>query len=61
MGDQTVKITLQPEDFRAFLAALYAPIQPNSALKKAMKLHSGQAPANESKIAHQRLKEVQNG
>ena len=29
MGDQTVKITLQPEDFRVFLAALDASIQPN--------------------------------
>ena len=34
------QITLKPEDFRAFLAALDAPIEPNAALKKALKLHS---------------------
>lgn len=36
------RITLQPEDFHAFLAALDAPAEPNPALKKAMKRHSGQ-------------------
>ncbi len=35
-------ITLQPEDFHAFLAALDAQTQPNSALKKAFKRHSEQ-------------------
>ena len=37
------QITLKPEDFRAFLAALDTPPEPNAALKKAMKLHSRQA------------------
>ena len=36
------QITLKPEDFRSFLAALDAPAGPNIALKKAMKLHSEQ-------------------
>lgn len=35
-------ITLKPEDFQAFLAALDMPKQPNQALKKAMKLHAEQ-------------------
>jgi len=35
-------ITLQPEDFQAFLAALDAPAQPNPALEKAFKRHSEQ-------------------
>ncbi|MFA7243331.1 MAG: DUF1778 domain-containing protein [Sulfuricellaceae bacterium] len=35
-------ITLKPEDFHVFLAALDAPVQPNPALKKAMKLHAEQ-------------------
>jgi len=33
-------ITLKPEDFHAFLAALDAAAKPNRALKKAMKRHS---------------------
>jgi uncharacterized protein (DUF1778 family) len=33
-------ITLQPEDFHAFLAALDAPSQPNPALQKAFKRHA---------------------
>ncbi len=32
-------ITLKPEDFRAFLAALDKPVKANPALKKAMKRH----------------------
>lgn len=35
-------ITLRPEDFHAFLAALDTPVKPNPALKKAMKRHSEQ-------------------
>jgi uncharacterized protein (DUF1778 family) len=35
-------ITLQPEDFLAFLAALDAPSQPNPALQKAFKRHAEQ-------------------
>ena len=35
-------ITLKPEDFHAFLAALDMPVKPNPALKKAMKRHSEQ-------------------
>ena len=35
-------ITLQPEDFNAFLAALDAQKEPNSALKLAFKRHSEQ-------------------
>lgn len=35
-------ITLKPEDFQAFLAALDTPVKPNPALKKAMKRHSEQ-------------------
>jgi uncharacterized protein (DUF1778 family) len=35
-------ITLKPEDFHAFLAALDSPVEPNAALKKAMKRHSEQ-------------------
>lgn len=35
-------ITLKPEDFHAFLDALDTPAKPNTALKKAMKRHSGQ-------------------
>jgi len=35
-------ITLQPDDFRAFLAALDAPTEPNPALEKAFKRHSEQ-------------------
>lgn len=33
-------ITLTPEDFHGFLAALDAPAEPNPALKKAMKRHA---------------------
>lgn len=35
-------ITLKPEDFHAFLAALDTPVQPNPALKKAFKRHTEQ-------------------
>ena len=35
-------ITLQPEDFQAFLAALDAPARPNAALKRAFKRHAEQ-------------------
>lgn len=35
-------ITLKPEDFHAFLAALDTQVEPNSALKKAFKLHAEQ-------------------
>ncbi len=35
-------ITLQPEDFRAFLAALDTHVSPNPALKKAFKRHAEQ-------------------
>lgn len=35
-------ITLKPEDFHAFLAALDTPTQPNPALKKAFKRHTEQ-------------------
>ena len=35
-------MTLKPEDFHAFLAALDTPIQPNPALKKAFKRHAKQ-------------------
>lgn len=35
-------ITLKPEDFHAFLAALDTPVQPNPALKKAFKRHAEQ-------------------
>ena len=35
-------ITLKPEDFHAFLAALDAPAQPNAAMKKAVKRHAKQ-------------------
>lgn len=33
-------ITLKPADFQAFLSALDTPLKPNSALKKAFKLHA---------------------
>lgn len=33
-------ITLKPEDFQAFLAALDTPAEPNPALKKAFKRHA---------------------
>jgi uncharacterized protein (DUF1778 family) len=35
-------ITLKPEDFLAFLAALDAPLQPNAALKRAFERHAEQ-------------------
>ena len=35
-------VTLKPEDFHAFLAALDTPVKPNPALKKAFKRHAGQ-------------------
>jgi uncharacterized protein (DUF1778 family) len=35
-------ITLKPEDFQAFLAALDAPTAPNAALKNAFKRHEEQ-------------------
>ena len=35
-------ITLKPDDFRAFLAALDKPAKPNAALKKAYKRHAAQ-------------------
>lgn len=35
-------ITLKPDDFRAFLAALDKPVRPNAALKKAYKRHAAQ-------------------
>lgn len=35
-------ITLKPEDFHAFLAALDTPVQPNPTLKKAFKRHAEQ-------------------
>jgi uncharacterized protein (DUF1778 family) len=35
-------ITLKPEDFRAFLAALDTPVKTNTALKKAIKRHAEQ-------------------
>lgn len=35
-------ITLKPEDFHAFLAALDTPVKPNPALKKAMNRHAEQ-------------------
>ncbi|MCR4303005.1 MAG: DUF1778 domain-containing protein [Gallionella sp.] len=35
-------ITLKPKDFEAFLAALDQPVQPNAALKRALKRHAGQ-------------------
>lgn len=35
-------ITLKPEDFHAFLAALDTPVKSNPALKKAFKRHAGQ-------------------
>jgi uncharacterized protein (DUF1778 family) len=35
-------ITLKPEDFQLFLAALDAPGHPNSALQKAIELHAEQ-------------------
>jgi uncharacterized protein (DUF1778 family) len=35
-------MTLKPEDFHAFLAALDTPIQPNPALKKAFERHAKQ-------------------
>lgn len=35
-------VTLQPEDFHAFLAALDAPAQANPALQKAMERHDEQ-------------------
>lgn len=35
-------ITLKPADFRAFLAALDAPGEPNPALRKAFKRHAAQ-------------------
>lgn len=34
------RITLKPDDFRAFLAALDKPAKPNAALKKAYKRHA---------------------
>jgi uncharacterized protein (DUF1778 family) len=36
------RITLKPEDFHAFLAALDKPVKANPVLKKAMKRHSTQ-------------------
>ena len=35
-------ITLRPEDFQAFMAALDTPAEPNPALKKAMERHAEQ-------------------
>jgi len=35
-------ITLKPEDFQAFLAALDAPLKPNAALKRAFEQHAKQ-------------------
>ena len=35
-------ITLKPEDFHAFLAALDTPVKPNTAMKKAMARHAKQ-------------------
>jgi len=35
-------ITLKPEDFLAFLAALDAPLKPNAALKRAFERHAEQ-------------------
>lgn len=35
-------ITLKSKDFEAFLAALDQPVQPNAALKRALKRHTGQ-------------------
>ena len=35
-------ITLKPEDFKAFLAAVDAPAKPNAALKRAFKRHAEQ-------------------
>ncbi len=35
-------ITLKPEDFEAFLAALDAPAKPNAAMKRALKRRSAQ-------------------
>lgn len=35
-------ITLKPNDFKAFLAALDAPAKPNAALKRAFKRHTDQ-------------------
>jgi uncharacterized protein (DUF1778 family) len=35
-------ITLKPEDFRSFLAALDTPVKPNAAMKKAIKRHAEQ-------------------
>lgn len=35
-------ITLQPEDFRAFLAALDTPAEPNAALQRAFQRHAEQ-------------------
>lgn len=35
-------ITLKPEDFHAFLAALDAPAKPNAAMKKALRRHAKQ-------------------
>lgn len=35
-------ITLKPEDFKAFLAAVDAPTKPNAALKRALKRHAEQ-------------------
>ena len=36
------RISLQPEDFKAFLAALDKPAKPNAAMKKAFKRHTAQ-------------------
>ena len=36
-------ITLQSQDFQAFLAALDAPVNPNAALRRAMDRHAKQA------------------
>jgi len=39
---QHESITLKPEDFKAFLAAVDAPSKPNAALKRALKRHAEQ-------------------
>lgn len=36
-------MSLKPEDFQAFLAALDAPVQPNPALERAFRRHAEQA------------------
>jgi len=39
---QHESITLKPEDFKAFLAAIDAPAKPSAALKRALKRHAEQ-------------------